>query len=388
MCIRDSVGSEMCIRDRDTGTVEDMVGSEVKFELLIEAAKFVSGRSEVPVDRIRNAFVQFEGDLEAGALWAVGLKDTPQNRDALKAVAKMADFTKFESGVESPKSILPSDDCSRDTADEVKNAFNNGSVKSIKLNGKHSKGALIARDPRTMHVWLLKPGSGAISPAAGVSEESASQSAREAAFSHVARDWKLGNITVKAEMLKVDGSEWAALAMLPYNYQNADKWKTADYGFLIRTMEKYRMEGFLHKAAVLDYILGNPDRHAQNVMVSKEGQMVLIDHGSAFAGDSFNPDADTKSFVPFYLRYNTREFNKMDYGQKLNIMPRLPMVLWDDFKKWFSQIDPDKLRHTLEVFGINPLPSMNRYNVIKQTIQAESPEFPVDVRINRLWLST
>lgn len=374
--------------EEDKDVVGDMVGAQAKFDALIEAAKFVAGRKDIPLDRMRHSFVLFEDDIEAAALHAAGLKDTEANRTAIREVAKMADFVKFDTSLERPKAILPTDKSSKNTAEEVNSAFDSGDVQSIKLTGKHSKGTLIARDPKTHHVWLIKPGSGATSPAAGVAEETASQSAREAAFSHVARLWHLGNVVVKAEMLKVDGQEWAALAMLPYNYQNADKWKTQDYAFLIRTLDSYRAEGTLHKLAVLDFVLGNPDRHAQNVMVSKEGQITMIDHGSAFAGSMFSPDKDTKSFVPFYLRYNTREFNKMDRERKLAIMPKMPRLMHKKFVEWIGKLDASKMAQEIQRFGISPAACLKRLEIIKALPHAPAGDATIDEMVNALWLDT
>lgn len=374
--------------EEDKDVVGDMVGAQAKFDALIEAAKFVAGRKDIPLDRMRHSFVLFEDDIEAAALHAAGLKDTEANRTAIREVAKMADFVKFDASLERPKAILPTDKSSKNTAEEINSAFDSGDVQSVKLTGKHSKGTLIARDPKTHHVWLIKPGSGATSPAAGVAEEFASQSAREAAFSHVARLFHLGNVVVKAEMLKVDGQEWAALAMLPYNYQNADKWKTQDYAFLVRTLDSYRAEGTLHKLAVLDFVLGNPDRHAQNVMVSKEGQITMIDHGSAFAGSMFSPDKDTKSFVPFYLRYNTREFNKMDRERKLAIMPKMPRLMHKKFVEWIGKLDANKMAEEIQHFGINPAASLKRLEIIKALPHAPAGDATIDEMINALWLDT
>jgi hypothetical protein len=79
---------------------------------------------------------------------------------------------------------------------------------------------MIGRDPQTQHLYLLKPGSGDNSPAAGVHEEDASQSRREAAFWHAADFLGLGEYAPRADLLYIDGHEVAAIRMLPLTFKN------------------------------------------------------------------------------------------------------------------------------------------------------------------------
>lgn len=384
-------GHKLSIEEHgESGVVSDLVGASNPFHKLIEAAKLITNRDSIPLERARYAFVRFEDDPEAAALYAVGLQDNQTNRNALKAALETSPMYKAEDAeegrVKMPSSILPTDEDSKSMVGEIINAYKNGDVHRIDLNGKHSKGTLIARDPRTLHVWLIKPGSGGISPAAGVADETASQSSREAAFSHIARAWGLGDHVIRAELLNVDKQQWAALYMLPFDYQNADKWKKADGAFLLRTMEHYRQLGTLHKLAVLDFILGNPDRHAQNVMVSRRGEMVLIDHGSAFAGTNFAPGSDKKSFVPFYLRYNTKNFSTLPSdADRLNRMPRIPYMAQHELAEWIRKLDLDKMVEILQRFGINPAPEVARFHEIRKMANNEAD---LDRSINMLWVTT
>jgi hypothetical protein len=375
-------------RRKESDIVSDMLGESGEFHNLLEAAKFVSGRKEIPIDRIRYSFVHHEDDPVAAALYACGLEDTETNRESIKAISKMADIVKFEPELKAPKSIEAYDPDDEEVAEEVKNAYKHGGVESISLQGKHSKGTLIARDPRTMHVWLIKPGSGSTSPAAGVADETASQSAREAAFSNVARQWGLGPYCVRAEMLKVDGQEWAALSMLPFSYKNADKWKKEDLAFLQRTLESYRSQGILHKLAIMDFVLGNPDRHAQNVMVSEDGHVVMIDHGSAFAGEHFSPASDKKSFIPFYLRYMATNFSQLDYAEKLKKMPKTGFGAQGDIERFIGSIDPNKVAFITDRYNIDPQPSLERLAIVKGLLKSVDGQNSIDVLINRLWLNS
>jgi hypothetical protein len=373
---------------RESDVVEDMLGANHRFHELLEAAKFVSGRKEIPLDRIRYSFVHHEDDPEAAALYACGLEDTQQNRDSIKAISKMVDVVKFEPVAEMPKSIEAFDPEDKDVADEVKNAYKHGAVEHISLQGKHSKGTLVARDPRTMHVWLIKPGSGSTSPAAGVRDETASQSAREACFSNVARQWGLGHNCIRAEMLKVDGVEWAALSMLPYDYKNADKWKKENLSLLQRSLDSLRSQGTLHKLAILDFVLGNPDRHAQNVMMNPEGHVVMIDHGSAFAGANFAPASDKKSFIPFYLRYMALNFSQLSYEEKLRKMPRTGFGGQNEIESMIARIDPQEMSDTISKYGIDPQPSLERMAIVKGLTNSNDPSTPIDEHVNRLWLNS
>jgi hypothetical protein len=376
---------------KGNSALADVLGADNPFHKLLDAAKFISGRNKIPLERARYSFVRFEDDPEAAALYAVGLQDNEQNRKALKEVADSSTLGKAEvtaaeePDVKVPDKVEATDGDGKNAADEINNAIATGGVHPISLVGKHSKGTLIARDPRTMHVWLLKPGSGSVSPAAGVADETASQSKREAAFSHIARLWRLGPYCIRSELLKVNNGEWACLYMLPYDYQNADKWKKADNNFMFRTLEHYRTEGILHKIAVLDYVLGNPDRHAQNIMISRQGSMVMIDHGSAFAGKSFSPGSDDKSFIPFYLRYGVTGFSQMDNEERIRHMPRVSKSVQIGIQQWIMELDMEKLTEMLTRFGINPDACARRLSIVKGLLSQGNE---IDEQINLLWLTT
>ena len=379
-------GHKLPSDNKEGDVIADMVGASDPFHKLLNAAKFVSGRNSIPLERARYAFVRFEDDPEAAALYTVGLQDTPENRKTLKEVLDAGDLTKNEEAVKTPKKVQAIDESGKSAAEEINSAIASDGIQPITLVGKHSKGTLIARDPRTLHVWLMKPGSGAVSPAAGVADETATQSKREAAFSHVAREWNLGQFCIRSELMNVDGAEWAVLYMLPFDYQNADKWKKADQAFLLRTMEHYRTMGILHKLAVLDYVLGNPDRHAQNIMISRNGEMVMIDHGSAFAGEGFSPGKDDKSFVPFYLRYGTKGFSAMDYEERFKHMPTVSRPTQLMLERWIVGLKEHELSDTIGEFGINPKPCVERLRKIKKLLDLTNLD--IDRQINALWLNT
>ena len=261
-----------------------------------------------------------------------------------------------------------------------------GNVKVAHLDGKHSKGSLIAKDHQTQNIYLLKPGSGGQSPAAGAQEQPASQSRREAAFWHVADQWQLGGTIPRADLVLIDGKEYAAIRMLPFSYRNLEKKAVKDPALAPRALAMYRDKGFLHKWAILDAVLGNPDRHGQNMMISADDQVVaLIDHGSAFAGDSFDPAFDRNSFVPYYLRvWGGPKFNRLPVKDKLARMPSVSQPVREELRTWLNGIHADQLEMTLLRFGIDPRASVARLAKLKATASS----MPIDQAVNRFWVTT
>lgn len=225
-----------------------------------------------------------------------------------------------------------------------------------------------------------------VSPAAGVAQESASQSKRECAFWKIADEIGIGNFYPRADLLIINGSEVAAMRLLPFDFKTLDKILKTDPNRAVQVLEPYRRSGVLHKWAVLDFIAGNPDRHAGNGMCNPGGQVALIDHGSAFAGDAFDPAHDSNSFIPFYLRANVRgrNFNAMTFGDKLRFMPTVNDETNKGLLTWLNGIDVNKIKQILDEFQIDAQPVLDRLDKIKAASQAAS----VDIATNQIWLST
>ena len=375
------IGGHFTTRDPDLKHMgHAMIGNDPASRTFIAAAKLAGVKPDE--DRIRRALWNHEDDIEAAALASVGLEVNDKNRKALSSVSALEEMKKAEEGgVHIPEKIEPATDSAKETAEEVQNAYKLNSVQPISLTGKHSKGTVLAKDPRTMHIYLLKPGSGSVSPAAGVKQESASQSAREAAFSEVAQNLRLGPYVVNSRLLLVDGEQWAAMNLIPFDYKTADERRRKQSGLLQAIMTRYARDGMAHKWGVMDYILGNPDRHAQNLMVGDNGHVVLIDHGSAFAGSDFAPGTDENSFVPYYLRYTASKFNTLDVQQKLNSMPTLSPQVEDNLYKWIHSISSEDIRNILLKYQIDPTEVLKRIKVV------QSLPRPIDQNLNKLWLS-
>jgi hypothetical protein len=256
------------------------------------------------------------------------------------------------------------------------------------MAGKHSKGTLIARDVQGGDVYLLKPGSGGDSPAAGVAEEQASQSRRDAGFWAVAERWGLGNNFPEARLLLIDGKEYACLKLLPWRYKTVDKLMQGHPGAGRALLAPMLASALLFRWAVIDYVLGNPDRHANNMMADSEepaGQadVKLIDQGSAMAGRDFDPAHDRNSFVPFYLRaWAPLAFNHLSVDEKLHVMPQLHGETEADLRGWIDGLHAHDLHVLLTRYGINPDPAVARLAKLKMLVA----EYPADEAVNRVWV--
>ena len=368
-------------------TIEGMLGSNRKLDEALEAAQFLAGGQEVGEKEIRQALYDADGDVEVAALRVYGLPEDEAGLRALRAITQVKGLAKAEEEpLPTGQDVQPATLEGVDAADQISRAFHEQGVRKINLKGKHSKGALLAKDPESGIVWLLKPGSAGPGPAAGVGEESAGQSEREAAFWHVAQKWGLENTIPETELIVIDGHAYAAIRMLPYTYQNFEKRCIQDPSLAPRALADYRDQGILHKWAILDWVCGSPDRHGMNMMIDRDDKTIaLIDQGSSFAGNSFDPAYDKNSFVPFYLRaWAPKNFNHLPLRVKLDHMPQVSEPTRKVLKEWLDSIHAEDLEAILNRYGINPGPSGARLAKVKVTASF----VPVDQAIDRLWVTT
>jgi hypothetical protein len=245
---------------------------------------------------------------------------------------------------------------------------------------------MLASDPESGITFILKPGSGGQSPVLGVDEERATQSAREACFYQVADTWGLGRFLPKTELITMDGKQVAAMKFLPHNFKSLDERVKEDQFMVYHLLDKYRYEGILHKWAILDWILGNGDRHGQNELIDKPcTKIYLIDHGSAFAGKDFNPGHDLNAWIPYYLRawFRNDRWNRLTPQEKMLRMPIGNAETENLVKDWvFRTLNPDTLSAILRRYGINPEPELERLKRVQQVIQIDGLK-----GINKLWTS-
>lgn len=368
--------------DSNTDLIRDMHGFQPHLNSAFKAARFLSGKTNVlSFERLRQALYEHDGDINAAALSAYGLADTDENRKALHEVRQFEQMSKSEHDVGDLGPVVPGLPEGKETAEQVSEAFANGHVESIKLGGVHSAGSLLAKAPD--HTWLLKPGAEGVGPAAGAQQERATQSRRESAFWHIAEAWGLGDDIPRCDLLLIGGKEYAAIKMLAFDWKNLGDIVSKDRNRGLGALQKYRESGILHQWAILDYVLGNPDRHSSNEMISPEDEIKLIDHGSAFAGPGFDPAHDKNSFVPFYLRAWIAQgrFKKLNASERLTFMPTVNHEVEGTLRRWVQGLDGAWMSHICERYGINPDASLQRLRRVKML-----PD--VAHGINELWVTT
>jgi hypothetical protein len=377
------------LHQQDEHVILAMLGYNHRLQRALEAAQFLAAAPAPAVEAVRQALWEADGDVEEAALLSLGLEASESNRKALRAVQDVSETRKAEEQQPfRPEEVFSPDPAGEDVAEAVRRAVSDDFLLPVKLGGKHSAGSYLARDQATGMTWLLKPGSGGQSPAAGVREEPASQSRREAAFWHVADAWGLGEYLPRSELVQIHGqagiAEVAAIELLGWAYKTLDKVKNEDPGAARALVEPYVKSGIAHRWAVLDYVLGQTDRHAGNMMVH-DGDVKLIDQGAAFAGPDFSPARDRKSFVPFYLRaWAPGKWSAMDAGSRLKYMPRLPEEKAKELVEWLAGLDAADLDKILGRYGINPQPAKARLARLRMAVR----EMPADLAVNRAWVET
>lgn len=363
--------------------VQDMLGYQPNLHSTFEAARFLASGDHLPLEQVRKALWDADGDFEEAALLAYSIPVNEQNLNAIRAIRKMQSVEKSESIFGPSKKVEPILPESREAAQAIQRAMDEQFVFHIKLDGKHSDGAMLARDQQQGDVWLLKPGSGGQSPALGAREEAASQSERESAFWHVADMLGLGQDIPRTDLVTIDGKQYAAIKLLPWSYKTLDAVRQKDPNKPRELLLKLLRHGVLHKWAVLDMILGNPDRHANNVMVGDQGEVALIDHGSAFASWAFDPGNDRNSFVPYYLRaWAPKKFNILDPVAKLKALPRINEEMEKYLKNWILRIDGAQVANLLQCYHIDPGPTLHRLHELKTKLSTMS----ADLAVNQMWV--
>lgn len=350
-----------------------------------KAAQFLAGAKEAPHETARHGLLMADGDYYRGAALSYGLPDDKESVKAIRSVIALTELNKKEDGpLPEGKEIYSLLEKDAPLAEKAKYAFANGSLKLANLGGKHSKGSILMRDNEG-YVWLLKPGSGRNSPAEGVQEEGASQTRREAAFYDVAKELGLDRYVPYTGTVSIDAHEYAMMKLLPLDWTNLQEKYINEPNKAHQVLLPYIKTGVATKWGVLDGITGNPDRHGQNIMVSSDDmEVALIDHGSAFAGPSFSPAKDHNSFIPYYLRTGAGpSFRSLPMERKLYSMPHVGKEINDELKLWLNDINVDKLKYVLQVYGIDPLPALQRLARIRHSAQTTT----VANAVNLFWLT-
>lgn len=366
--------------EADPQSLEDHLGFDGRLEAVQTAVRFMTGQ---PLDLaiFRARLHDTDGDYVAAGLAAANLPES--DYDTLKGIMSLKALEKAQPDQKhTVEALLPEAD---EVAQALIQAFESNEVEPVALGGKHSKGTMMAKDPDG-HLLLIKPGSGKQSPAAGAAQEKASQSRREAAFSAVARVWGMAKYVPKADLVRVDGQESAVFRMLGLDWSGLHRAKALNPGLPRQVLRRYLNDGTLHKWAVMDWVLGQTDRHGNNLMVGPgpDHDVALIDHGSSFAGSEFAPGRDQNSFIPYYLRIwgPGTGWSKMSVAEKSQAMPTVSPQIEGGLRYWVANLDPVSLSNILYRHGIDPEPSLARLRTMKSVVAKEQPS----AGINRLWL--
>lgn len=360
----------------------DQLGFSVSFAELISIARFLTGLN-IDLNEVRRGLRAADGDPKKGVLIAYGL-NTPEGEKAFDSVRQMRKAEGVDI-LKAPKSIEGVSPDSERTVEHLREAYKQNRVEPVTLSGKHSGGAYIAKLDHK--IYLLKPGSGKKSPAAGVDETKASQSRRETAFSALAK--LMGIKEVKpAYLLLVDGKEVACMEMWPQNWVNLHRTMTEEPNLPREACEPYRRNGELFKWSVLDGIAANVDRHGNNLMVgpADEGNKIgLIDHGSTFAGASFDPGNDSDTFVPYYLRvWAGADFHGLHPNEQIQQMPTLSGEKDDEFREWVLSLQEDDISALLHRYGMDPTFVTARLAEFKDLVRSHTSATEAT---NRFWLA-
>ena len=362
----------------NTDFVSDHAGVNAFHQALFSAAEFFGKKVDPAIFRAR---LHDTDDPVSAVLAAAGLEES--DRKDLEAIVQMKEMTKSLSAKDvKVTAALPGQS---EFVEPLQEAFSREKVVPVHFGGKHSSGMLIATDDDGAQ-YLVKPGSGKQSPAKGAREEPSSQSRREVAFWRLALSLGLGAYLPRAELLSIDNKETAVFSMLSLEWQGLHRLTSKDPNAAHSILRKYLDSGALHKWAVLDWVAGNPDRHGNNLMVgpAPERRVALIDHGSAFAGPSFDPPNDRNSFVPYYLRlWAPQKWSILSPEDKAKVMPRLTVGMDDEFRAWVESIDPDKLAKVLHTVGIDTTACLERLSKLNEAVAGSEN---ASEAVNLLWV--
>lgn len=370
-----SVRKEKDIPLKDSEVIDQM-GIRAIGEEFTKAARFLSGSTTQFSDSMLA-----EDDIFSSILQATDCRASKQEVLNLSLVMKAE-----PTPVTPPSSILPLSPRNKSISDGIKRAFISDRVQNIYLGGKHSKGSMLATDPQSHAIWLLKPDIAGKSPAKGLADQEGGQeqASREAGMYEVAKVIGLQNFVSKSTVIFLDGIKFAAIHFLDKGWKNLEKMRQADPESVARILKPYCRNGDAYKWAILDAICGNVDRHAGNYLVGPQGQIRLIDGGSAFASDTFDPHNDKAVFTPFAIRYQVPNWSKLTVQQKLSSMIDVSPDVDNNIRHFVSEIDKDQVRRAIEDQGLDAEPSLKRlYRLQRVALDCSRP---FHLYVNEFWV--
>jgi hypothetical protein len=324
----------------------------------LEAARFIAGAPAVASDQQIEEARNHCDTEESAALYTYHIPHTEDALKELKAVAEIIRDPKGEEQLdkaEKPPSE-PDQSISRLIAVPGKGehdimAVNRGiaagKVTPIAKPGKFSQKAFVVSDPQSEERYIVKPNPHKVAPPKGMSDV-ISAPVRERAFWDLADALGLSKFLPVTALAIDNNQELCSVVKYLKGYRSIDSFKKETPGSERGILEQYRKTGDLHRWAVLDFIGGSVDRHGNNVWVSDDGQDIkLIDQGSSLADENFDPAADKKSFLPFYLRaWGVK--HSMKQKDRLQFMPKVDHGVDQQLGHWIQGIDPKDIRKALE----------------------------------------
>lgn len=276
------------------------------------------------------------------------------------------------------------------TPDEINNVkqinqlIDNRSFHEIPSVGQFTRGSFVIGTNHD-NAWLIKIDDG--HRPAIMSAKAGLQTIKEVAFYEIAKEvFGLGEYVPYALLGEIktinENKPAAAIKMLGDRYKLAVDQEDQKPGSMKGILEKYRKSGLLHRMGLLLYVLGDGDSHGRNVMT--DGYLIrLIDHGSSFADEKFDPAKDQNIFIPYVLRVG-RIRERMSPAEKLEKMPKIDNFrVKEQLKSWILSIDSHSLAQKLNSYQIDPKPIIDRLKKLQnQVSQGGEP----DQVINQAWV--
>lgn len=241
-----------------------------------DAVRWMTGREPVGSGMERLAWVGEDGDAVAAALRAYGEEPTAENRAAVEAWMRSMDRKNSNQNEPVVAGIIAGDE---PAAVEIRRANQDGGLRP------RANGTLYARDPETGSEWMLRP-----CPTAP----------KAAAFAEIAEAWGLGHYVLGAAVVAVDDQPYLAERLAPRDMVTLGDQGRCSVNSPRMSLDPVLQDGSLHRWAVLDYVLGNPDRPPSSVLVSERRAAYLIRNEGAFA-ETFQPALDPRCFAPAYM---------------------------------------------------------------------------------------
>lgn len=270
-------------------------------------------------------------------------------------------------------------------AEDINRQIQMGHIHDLSHFGHFTKNSfIVGNDP--MNSWLMKlepknkPGIKSV-------KHTGPQVVKEAAFYNLAYDvFGLASQIPHACLGSIDKDKAphhvVAIKMLPDNFKLAQDLEGQEKRSFTDVLAKFTQDGTVHKISTMFYILGEGDSHGGNVMTNGI-HMQMIDHGSSFANEQFDPAKDEDIFIPYILRFG-KVRSAMTKEQKLEAMPRIRNAQAEvDLKHWILTLDGDLMQREMNLFGLDPRPALMRLEKIKNLIKQSKY---ADIVINSIWV--